>query len=115
MSHSTNHLLTRLSLVLMTLLSPSAAFAQQTWFQIQGVATRWRLENYVPDNVVIWYSGSPCTNGQLLLPGNAKKEDRDRLFATASLSRSTNRPMFVYYIINGNRCEIVSFGMLEQQ
>jgi hypothetical protein len=34
---------------------------------ISGTAKNWRLQNYVPDNVVLWFTGSPCVNGQLTL------------------------------------------------
>ncbi|KOP26167.1 hypothetical protein AMR41_12990 [Hapalosiphon sp. MRB220] len=93
-----------------------AAFAQvvRGTLIVSGVAKTWRLENYVPDNVVIWYSGSACASGQLILPASATKEDRDRLFTTVSLSKTTDRPIFVNYVINSGICNIVSFGMLEQ-
>jgi hypothetical protein len=87
--------------------------AQQSLF-LSGVAKTWRLENYVPDSVTIWFSGSACVNGLLQLPASATKADRDRLFATVSLSKATDKPMFVVYVVNSGRCDISSFGMLEQ-
>lgn len=81
---------------------------------ISGIAKKWRLQNYVPDNVVLWFTGSPCVNGSLELPANATKADRDRLFATVSLSKATDKPMFVFYTVNSGICTISSFGTIEQ-
>jgi hypothetical protein len=45
---------------------------------------------------------------------SATKVDRDRLFATVSLSKATDKPMFVFYTVNSGICTIGSFGILEQ-
>lgn len=92
---------------------PQPTNAQQIYF-LSGSAKLWRLANYVPSTLALFYTGSVCAPGKLVLPANASEGDRDRLYSTISLSKTTNRPVFVYYSVNGGNCEISSFGMLEQ-
>src|SRR5437879_13375331 len=54
-------------------------------------ATQLRLQNYELDYVVVWYSGSVCQSGQLLLPTSASAGDRNRLWATVTTAKVSTR------------------------
>jgi hypothetical protein len=93
----------------------TASLAQaQTTGPLSAVPTAWRVENYVPDNVALWFTGSSCASGQLIMPANATKADRDRLYATVMAGKAAGKPVFVYYTASGTNCTIVSFGMAQE-
>jgi hypothetical protein len=89
--------------------SSSMAIAQSQ-VAIETVPTAWRLQNYANDNIVLWYTGSSCTNGSLG-SDNLSLNDKSRLYATVMSAKLSNANMYVYYIVNGSTCEIESFGM----
>lgn len=73
----------------------------------------WRLDNYpAGQGVVIWFTGSKCTNGQLTLPAGSTAGDANRLWATVSLAKANGRKMFIYYSDTNAPagCPIASFG-----
>jgi hypothetical protein len=79
-----------------------------------GVPSAWRLENYLVDNVTLWFTGSSCVNGSLSMPVNATKSDKDRLWAAVSVGKAAGRSVFVYYQpITATECRITSFGLTE--
>jgi hypothetical protein len=67
--------ITRFLLALVCFIPLQQAANAQSVQLVSGSAKNWRLQNYVPDNVVIWFSGSPCVNGSLSLPASATKAD----------------------------------------
>lgn len=79
-----------------------------------AVPSAWRLENYSPGQVVVWYSGSSCVNGQLTLPPTAPAADHGRLYATILAAKTTSAKVFVRYESTSPGCPIASFGMMEQ-
>jgi hypothetical protein len=102
------------ALLACALLGGAAVSQAQSLVSLSAVPTAWRLENYVAGGVVLWYTGSTCTNGNLSLPANSVKADHDRLYATISLAKAVGKKAFVYYTNNGTSCLIASFGMLEE-
>jgi hypothetical protein len=80
---------------------------------LSGNASGWRLENYTPGGVVLWFTGSQCTNGQLVLPAGSTAADQNRLWATITTAKTTGRKMFVYYDNSNapNACPLISFGL----
>ncbi len=76
-------------------------------------ASGWRLENYTPGGVVLWYTGSQCTNGRLELPAGSTAADQKRLWATITTAKTTGRKMFVFYDNSNapNACPLISFGL----
>lgn len=73
----------------------------------------WRVENYENDRVVLWYTGVPCSQGQLVFGPNFTKSDLSRFWITYSMVRTSGVKMFVYYD-NADapaRCVITSFGI----
>lgn len=71
----------------------------------------WRLQNYVNNNVVIWFTGAAaqgCTTGQLTFPG-ATSDDLNRLWSTVLAAKLGNRSVGVTYNKNGGSCQMTSF------
>lgn len=77
----------------------------------------WRLENYVlgGQSVVLWYTGSACSNGNISLPSSATVADMNRLWYTVSLAKTTGAKIFLYYDDANapQSCQIISFGVRE--
>jgi hypothetical protein len=101
----------RLAILLLILIFSKLALAQTG--SIIAIPSTWRLENYVSDNVVLWYTGSTCANGLMKLPVSASKADRDRLWVTVSLGKSSDKKVFIIYYPQSTTCEIISFGLME--
>ena len=107
----------RAAIVGMTMATALSAAASSV--QLAAVPSSWRIETYVgatgAGNVVLWYTGSPCTNGELSM-SNPSEQDRNRLWTTVLAAKLANRRMFIYYE-NANapsNCPISSFGMDDQ-
>jgi hypothetical protein len=77
---------------------------------IQGSTASWRLQNYVPNQVTLYFTGSPCTSGSLVMPSTAVQADQDRLWALILTSKATGNPVYIYYYNNAGVCTISSFG-----
>ena len=84
-----------------------------------AVPNAWRMETYVGaaggNNVMLWFTGSPCTNGSLQM-SSPSEQDKNRLWATVMAAKLANRRMFVYFD-NANApasCPMISFGMDDQ-
>jgi hypothetical protein len=73
------------------------------------VPTDWLVQNYVPGSVVLWFTGSSCAGGSLVLPANATPSDHARLYATIMSAKISGAKIFVYYD-NTDACKITSFG-----
>lgn len=79
---------------------------------LTAVPTNWRLQNYVSGGgtgVVLWFTGSVCANGQLLLPSTSGAADHERLFSLILSAKISQRPVFIIY--ETTNCVITSFGM----
>jgi hypothetical protein len=89
-------------------LSPASA---QSIVGITAVPTSWLIQNYVPNQVVLWFTGSPCSNGQLIFPPTAVQADQDRLWAMILAAKATGQQVVVYYYVNNGACIISSYGL----
>ena len=100
-------------LILLSALSLSQLASANDVGLVANPAT-WRLQNYAPDNLVLWWTGSPCGSNQKLTTGNLSPSDKSRLYATILAAKMTSKKIYVYYDdtngANGN-CAITSFGM----
>ena len=81
---------------------------------LEGIPTNWRLQNYVPDGIAAYYTGSSCSslNGILQLNAAASQADKNRFWATISLAKAAGKTVFVYYDETKD-CAIQSFGLKE--
>jgi hypothetical protein len=48
--------------------------------ELDSIPTGWKIENYIGDVIDLWWTPSPCTNGQMTLPANASADDKKRLW-----------------------------------
>jgi hypothetical protein len=88
----------------------SSAASAQTLTLIEGSTAAWRLQNYVPNSVALYYTGSPCTSGSLVMPSTAVQADQDRLWALIMTSKATGNSVYMYYSEDAGVCTISSFG-----
>ena len=77
---------------------------------LSEVPSSWKLENYSGNNVVVWYSGTTCTNGLLQFKNSATIEDKNRFWSTVLSAKVANKVMFVRWD-DTDGCKIDSFGM----
>jgi hypothetical protein len=78
---------------------------------IHAVPSNWRLQNYIPYAVMLFYTGAPgCTDGGM--HGNGmSQDDYNRLWSTIMAAKSMNRPVGILYTGSGPNCNITSFYM----
>ncbi|WP_287004790.1 MULTISPECIES: hypothetical protein [Sphingobium] len=80
--------------------------------QIEAVPANWRLQNYIGSaGVVVWYSGSTCTNGQLTFSTSTTADERNRFFAMILTAKISSRVVGVFYETVTGSCQINSFYM----
>lgn len=77
---------------------------------MQAVPTNWRLSNYIgAAGVVVWYTGSSCTNGVLNFPSSATADDKNRFFSLILSAKISLKIVGVYYETVTGTCQITSF------
>lgn len=76
---------------------------------IASAPTNWRLQDYGGGMINLWFTGSPCTNGQLVLLQSAPEGTKDRLWSLILTAKVSNRPVGIYYHFDGTNCVIDSF------
>lgn len=76
---------------------------------VEAVPTGWRLENYISNDIRIWYAVTVgvCPNG-ITFAASASGDDRNRLWATVMTAKATGRIMGIRYD-SANNCNIASF------
>jgi len=77
---------------------------------LSAVPTAWRLQNYIPNAVVLYYTGSNCAQGILELSPSAVDADKNRLYATIMAAKASQLSVYVYYTQTATQCVIQSFG-----
>ena len=89
----------------------SLAFAETS---INAVPTGWRLQSY-GGSTVLWYTGSTCTNGQLLLDPSWSSDQSKLLWSTIMTAKASQMPVFISYTVNSSGyCVITSFALDSQ-
>jgi hypothetical protein len=77
---------------------------------LEAVPTGWRLQNYVdPQDVVTWFTGSPCTNGQLSFPSTTSAEIKNRYYSLILSAKISGKTVGIFYQYTGGTCMITSF------
>jgi hypothetical protein len=74
----------------------------------------WRLESYPGGaGVVVWFTSSPCPNGQVTFSSTASQADVSRFWATVSIAKAAGKKIFLYFDNTSApaSCPIVSFGL----
>jgi hypothetical protein len=54
--------------------------AEAALVQVNAQPAAWRVENYPGDGLVIWYTGAPCGQGQLIFDSTFSKADLNRFW-----------------------------------
>lgn len=80
---------------------------------IMEVPTAWRLENYVGNSVVAWFTSATCTGGvsQIHFGADATTDDKNRFWSLVMTAKVTNKKVAIYY--DSASCNIVSFSLPE--
>ncbi|MBW8859251.1 MAG: hypothetical protein JF570_05825 [Caulobacter sp.] len=99
-----------LGLSAIALFTASTALADAN---IESTVIGWRLQNYVPNNLVVYYTGSPCTSGSLTFGPAATADDRNRFYSLILTARSTGKKIGVFYETVSGGCQIQSFYTLD--
>ena len=104
----------KLKLLLAAACLAQSAFASEVY--LAAVPTAWRLQNYVPDTVLAFFTGAACTNGRLSFPASATAADKNRFVAMLMAAKATGKPIAVFYDDAGkpNECTIRSYALLEE-
>lgn len=104
-------------LILMFALSAFPLMANANSIGMTANPSSWRLQNYIPGGVAVYYTGSPCTSGSLELNSTSQTDDKNRFYATVMAAKLSNRSMYVYYDSTNApyHCIINSFGIDQNQ
>lgn len=72
----------------------------------------WKLENYVPNNLVLWFVDTTnCgANGGISFPTSAVDADRNRLVTVIATAKAGGVKVFLRYNVSGSSCTFNSFG-----
>jgi hypothetical protein len=79
---------------------------------IDSTVNGWLVQDYPSgQGIVLWYTGSSCTNGQLLFDVSEPAERHNRLLAMVLSAKSMGAKMHVEYDVVGTSCLIRDFGV----
>ncbi|MCP3661923.1 MAG: hypothetical protein GY696_05400 [Gammaproteobacteria bacterium] len=83
---------------------------------VTATPTAWRLQNYVGDKVVAYYTGSTCDHGQLTFGSNGTNDDKNRFWSVIMSAKIARKPVIVYYDNSAApaQCLITSFMLVEE-
>ncbi len=90
---------------IVTLLNVAPALANTLW----EVPSGWQLINYKGSDVTVWWTSSPCLNGNISLPKTFTEADRNRFVAMILYAKATSRPMGIWYTLDNGSCVIDAF------
>ena len=79
---------------------------------LEAVPTGWRLQDYGPSGVSVYFTGSPCSSGQLKFPSTTGFSP-DRFWATITTAKVASRTVGIYYHVDNGSCVIDSFYLRE--
>jgi len=100
-------------LLFLSMLSFGLAFeAAAATVVMTAVPTAWRLESYTGGQVMLWYTGSSCANGQLSAATTVQAE-MNRLWALVLSAKIAQKNIFVAYDNAIAGCPLISFGLTE--
>ncbi|MBO9708831.1 MAG: hypothetical protein J7521_11520 [Caulobacter sp.] len=91
----------------------STASAALADVNLESSVTGWRLQNYVPNNIVVFYAGSSCASGSLTFGPTATADDRNRFYSLILTARSAGKKVGVFYETASGSCQIQSFYTLD--
>jgi hypothetical protein len=102
-----NHILVSVVVAVTTFCCQPAA--AQTLIGIQGSPAAWRLQNYVGTGPALYFTGSSCSQGQILFPPGTATDDINRFWALLVAAKIAGQDVGIYYYVSGTSCYIESF------
>ncbi|PTR33005.1 hypothetical protein C8J98_104216 [Luteibacter sp. OK325] len=79
---------------------------------IDATVNSWLVQDYPSgQGIVLWYTGSTCTNGQLLFNVGEPVERHNRLLAMILSAKAMGARMHVTYNVVNGSCLINDFGV----
>jgi hypothetical protein len=82
----------------------------QTLIGIQASPATWRLQNYVGGTgVVVYYTSSSCSQGQLTFPAGTTSDDQNRLWSLVLAAKIAGQEVGIFYYVSGSSCFIQSY------
>ncbi len=91
----------------------TAAVQAQTLSKIEAIPSAWRLQDYADGAVSIYFTGSPCFSGHLMLPATASEGVKERLWSTVMAGKLARQPVGIYYREENGNCIISNFYLKE--
>ncbi|WP_375399082.1 hypothetical protein [uncultured Sphingomonas sp.] len=78
---------------------------------VSAIPTYWRLQDYNDGAVTLFFTGSSCAAGQLLLPSSAGDDSKQRLWSIVATGKAALLPVGIYYHVDSTTgaCVIDSF------
>lgn len=70
----------------------------------------WRIQNY-PTGVKVFFTGSPCTYGELSLDSSDTMDRHKQLLATVLAAKAMNAHMQMEYDVVGSQCILRTFAV----
>ncbi|KRA63874.1 hypothetical protein ASD79_21520 [Caulobacter sp. Root655] len=95
-----------IALLASALLAASPALADNYF---EAVPTGWKMQNYVPNNLITYYTGTACYAGQISFGPNATNEDKNRFYSLVLTAQTTGKKIGVFYETVSGSCQISSF------
>lgn len=81
----------------------------QTAMHIETVPTAWLLQDYVGGPVVVYFTGSPCQSGSIVMPASATSDEQNRFFSLIMSAKISDHAVGIYYTYDGASCAVTSF------
>jgi hypothetical protein len=80
---------------------------------IESTVNSWLVQDYPSgQGIVLWYTGSACTSGQLLFNVGEPIERHNRLLAMVLAAKAMNARVHLDYDIVNGSCIISDFGVI---
>lgn len=70
-----------------------------------------RIQNYNVSNITLYYTGSVCTSGGLILDATDPQERHNQLLATALAAKAAGAKLTFEYDVGGGQCVIRNFSV----
>jgi hypothetical protein len=102
-------LISALSLGLTAFLAPASANAAQDL--LEAVPTSWRMQDYMAGGLYVYYTGSPCAQGVLVVPSSATVDSVNRFWSLITTAKSLGKTVGVYF--DSTTCNVSSFYLKE--
>ncbi len=85
----------------------------QTVANIEAVPSAWRLQDYSDGSISIYFTGSPCPSGHLVLQSTVSEGVKERLWSTVMAGKLAKQPVGIFYRVEGGSCIISNFYLKE--